>query len=177
MNHLLRPEGVESFIRVTYNERESEYYDGEGFMGFPKRRGWTEQDLLGANNFGGRSSEDVERFFQAWLFFGMAIEVLKAARISVQTEDFLRSEPGSSGHVIHTERLPSMLIEWKSYGHCRKAYHLTALAKAGSTQTRTIARQRSAGSPLSMPGTSTGGKRRAVFLTVSVFSWIATLQK
>lgn len=111
MDHLLRPEGVENFIKVTYNARESEYYDGKGFMGFHKRRGWTEQDLLGENNFGGRSSEDVERFFQTWLFFGMAIEVLKAAGISVQTEDFLRSEPGSSGHIINTERLPSTLIE------------------------------------------------------------------
>jgi hypothetical protein len=113
MDHLLRPEGVKNFIKVTYNAEESEYYDDGEFLGFPGRRGWTEQDLLGENEFGGRSTEEVERFFQTWLFFGMAIEILKAAGISVQTNDFLCPEPGESGHVVNTERLPSILMEWK----------------------------------------------------------------
>src|SRR5271155_2598776 len=113
MDHLLRPEGTKNFVKVTYNVDESEYYDDKGFIGFPQRRGWTEQDLLGLNNFGNRSDKDVESFFQTWLFFGMAIEILKAAGIRAHTKDFLRPEHEGTGHVVNTETLRSMLVEWK----------------------------------------------------------------
>jgi len=115
MDHLLRPEGTKNFVKVTYNVDESEYYDDKGFIGFPQRRGWTEQDLLGLNNFGNRSDKDVESFFQTWLFFGMAIEILKAAGIRAHTKDFLRPEHEGTGHVVNTETLRSMLVEWKMH--------------------------------------------------------------
>jgi hypothetical protein len=64
-------------------------------MNYPERKGWSTQDLLDTNYFGGRSEEEVENFFQTWLFFGLAIESLKAAGITVTTKDFLAPEPQS----------------------------------------------------------------------------------
>jgi hypothetical protein len=114
MDHLLRPPRKENFIKVPYNVDEPEYYDDQGFFDFPQRRGWSEQDLLGVNNFGNRSDEEVESFFQTWLFFGMAIEILKAAGIGVHTKDFLRREQEGTSRAVNTEILPSLLVRWKT---------------------------------------------------------------
>ncbi|KAF3931325.1 hypothetical protein ABW19_dt0206135 [Dactylella cylindrospora] len=111
MDHLLRPEGTENFITVTYGVEESGFYDGQGFFDYPQRKGWTEDDLMGLNNFGNRSDKEVINFFQTWLFFGMGIEVLGAAGIKAETKDFVR--PGETGYIVNTEALPAMLVQWK----------------------------------------------------------------
>ena len=113
MDHLLLPEGAQQFIKVLYKAKQCEFYDDDDFMDYPKRKGWSEQDLLGINDFGGRSDEEVENFFQTWLFFGFAIEILKAAGLTVTTEDFLAPEPTESPRVVTTQKIPSLLVEWK----------------------------------------------------------------
>lgn len=107
---------------VPYAAPRSEYYDGKDFFGYPKRCGWNKKDLMGENSFGNRTKEQVERFFQTWLFFGMAIEVFKSLNITVNTEDFLCSneypdpEPGSpQKRIVTTAKLPSLLLEWKKH--------------------------------------------------------------
>jgi hypothetical protein len=120
MDHLPLPAGVEPYIMVPYDAPQSEYYDGKAFLGYPKRCGWNEKDLMGENSFGNRTKEQVERFFQTWLFFGMAIEVFKSLNITVDTEDFLcpspypNTEPGSpQKRIVTTAKLPSLMLEWK----------------------------------------------------------------
>lgn len=128
MEHLPLPEGSKHFMVVPYYvpNPESDWYDGEGFQEYPERRGWSEENLLGVASWGKedapfgtdedgnpRDPKETERFFQTWLFFGTAIEVLKAGDVrDVTTESFLQPKGLTVARIVTTSKLPSMLLEW-----------------------------------------------------------------
>jgi hypothetical protein len=127
MEHLPLPEGAEHFIQVPYYapDAKRDWYDCEGHQEYPQRMGWREEDLLGnvpedeeGPPFGSdkegnpRKPLDIERFFQTWLFFGTAIEVLKAGGIHATTEDFLQPKGITKARIVTTSKLPSLLLEW-----------------------------------------------------------------
>jgi hypothetical protein len=128
MEHLPLPEGAKHFILVPYYapNPDSDWYDCEDHHEYPQRMGWSEEDLLGnvsgddeISPFGTdeegypRKPEDIERFFQTWLFFGTAIEVLKAGGVRhVTTEDFLQPKGLTKARIVTTSKLPSLLLEW-----------------------------------------------------------------
>ncbi|QGA20737.1 hypothetical protein EYB26_008445 [Talaromyces marneffei] len=131
MEHLPLPEGVEHFIIVPYEAPKKDWYDGKGFMNYPQRRGWTEEQLRGGddttkedyldtNGFKTKGSEsEVEQFFQTWLFFGQVIEFLQIGGIHVQTEDFLvdaniEGENPDMPKMVNTSKLPQLLIQWRN---------------------------------------------------------------
>jgi hypothetical protein len=109
MDHLLVPPGGIP-IRVPYKCREE--YDRQDFLGYPQRKGWTEEHLRGAENFGGRSAAEVESFFQSWLYFGTLISVFKLGHIKVKEPDFITA--GEHGTFLTTNRLPSRILAWKA---------------------------------------------------------------
>jgi hypothetical protein len=107
MNHFPLPDGVEPYIIVPYKCTET-YVIGD-FMDYPYSKGWTRQQLLGHDNFGNRNPEEVEAFFQTWLYFGCMLEVFHAAGVRTTTEDFV--EPAT--RAVTTKRLPELLLEWE----------------------------------------------------------------
>ncbi|KAL4990675.1 hypothetical protein BDW68DRAFT_153686, partial [Aspergillus falconensis] len=119
MDHLsaiLPPGAAAPAITVLYKAPKEKYYDGQGFFDYPARQGWSESDLIGEDNFGHRSKEDIEIFFQSWLYFGTVIEVFKAVGIVVTTDDFVNpsTSPSSQTPVVTTAKLPAFLAQWKS---------------------------------------------------------------
>ncbi len=68
MEHAILPAG-QKHIQISYNAREKGYYDHKGFREYPSRKGYSQQDLSGANGFGGRNAEDVKQFLLTWLLF------------------------------------------------------------------------------------------------------------
>jgi hypothetical protein len=109
MDHLLVPPGGIP-IRVPY--RCVEKYDRQDFFGYPQRKGWTQEDLHGDKNFGGRSSEEVESFFQSWLYFGTLISVFNIGRIRIKSSDFITTSEG--GSFLTTKLLPSKILAWRA---------------------------------------------------------------
>ncbi|KAH8703260.1 hypothetical protein BGW36DRAFT_333941 [Talaromyces proteolyticus] len=121
MDHLPLPEGAKHFIVAPYEAPEKEWYDGLGFLDFPERRGWSEKQLLDANNAGvdaqgllKRSDPlKIEQFFQTWLFFGLVIDVLAIGGITVTTEDFLKPKGLQKARIVDTTKLPALLTQWR----------------------------------------------------------------
>ncbi|KUL87468.1 hypothetical protein ZTR_04606 [Talaromyces verruculosus] len=130
MEHLPLPDGVEPFIIVPYEAPKTNRYDGQGFLDYPQRCGWTEEQLRGgddttkedyldANGFKKKGSDDeVEQFFQTWLFFGLLIEFLKIGGVHVQTEDFLvdantEGDNPDMPKMVNTSKLPQLLLKWR----------------------------------------------------------------
>jgi len=109
MDHLILPKGAEPYITVPY--RCTEHYDDGDFLTYPERKGWTREHLLGKENFGGRSSAEVEAFFQTWLYFGCLLEILKVAGVQTKAQDFI--DDGDELPVVTTKKLPHMLRKWK----------------------------------------------------------------
>ncbi|KAH3359488.1 hypothetical protein KXV52_005576, partial [Aspergillus fumigatus] len=118
MEHLPLPEGKEHFILAPYNAPPEEWYDHKGFLDFPKRRGWTDDQPPGGNTtqkgyLEGHgikwklADSEVEEFFQTWLFFGLVIEVLKVGGVSATTEDFLKGKGLSDPREVKLLRLSS----------------------------------------------------------------------
>ncbi|KAL4969452.1 uncharacterized protein BDV14DRAFT_165955 [Aspergillus stella-maris] len=131
MDHLpLPPTNSTPYITIPYSTPWEKWYFNEGFHTFPSSRGWTQSNLRGGDNthldashdpngFHTKGSdEEVEQFFQTWLFFGLVIDVLKVGKVPVTTEDFLRpfqwDEPdmGSRARVVDTSNLPALLVTW-----------------------------------------------------------------
>ncbi|KMK58675.1 hypothetical protein Y699_07902 [Aspergillus fumigatus Z5] len=118
MEHLPLPEGKEHFILAPYNAPPEEWYDHKGFLDFPKRRGWTDDQPPGGNTtqkgyLEGHgikwklADSEVEEFFQTWLFFGLVIEVLKIGGVSATTEDFLKGKDLSDPREVKLLRVSS----------------------------------------------------------------------
>ncbi|KAL4948694.1 hypothetical protein BDW69DRAFT_175987 [Aspergillus filifer] len=131
MDHLPLPPGSTPYITIPYSAPRSKWYADEGFHIFPSTRGWSQSNLRGGDDLrlGAAhdphgfhtkgSDEEVEQFFQTWLFFGLAIDVLKVGKVPVGAEDFLKplpwDEPGmGSGRarVVDTSNLPALLVTW-----------------------------------------------------------------
>lgn len=73
-------------VRVPFLDNVE--YDGLGFANFPARKGWQDGSgaTLGTIRLAGRSAQQQSSFFQAWLFFGMLMEVLS---VEIATKDFV----------------------------------------------------------------------------------------
>jgi hypothetical protein len=107
-DYFFLPKGVRNFIPVTYNV--SEHYDGGDFLTYPARRGWTEKDLEGHDSFGHRSDNEVNDFFQTWLYFGMAISVFAVADIEVTTNNFIFHKGNDT--MATMGGMPKLLRRW-----------------------------------------------------------------
>ncbi|KAK7421971.1 hypothetical protein QQZ08_009692 [Neonectria magnoliae] len=105
MDHFLLPEG-KAHLRVP-NLTTQEYIRGDGdFKGYPSRMKWRE------NSFGGRRREQLQAFFQSWLFFGCAIEVLAIAHVKAEQADFL----DETGQYVSTRQLSRFLCKSAGLG-------------------------------------------------------------
>lgn len=115
MDHFTIPAGT-THILVPY--KCTELYDGGDFFGYPARKGWTEDELLGRRGFGNRTDAEVEAFFQTWLYFGMLTSVFKLNGIKVDPKEFLTTDK-ECGQVIVTtsEALPRRLRDWRMKGN------------------------------------------------------------
>ncbi|KAL4976413.1 hypothetical protein BDW66DRAFT_166401 [Aspergillus desertorum] len=130
MEHLPLPSGKEHFIEAPYEAPESDWFDisQETFLTFPSSRRWTEAQLRGGddttkdahldrNGFHSKGSpQQVEQFFQTWLFFGLATDVLKLGGVWASVEDFLKpaTETHPRARIVDTSKLPGMLVEWEA---------------------------------------------------------------
>lgn len=108
MDHFLLPKG-KGHIRVP-NLTSKDYTSGVGdFHDYPAREGWTSDDVDGRNSFGGRSPTEVQAFFQNWLYFGCAIEVLRVSGVTIRQEDLLDADQ----KYVSTRRLPAFIRQWR----------------------------------------------------------------
>lgn len=71
--------------------------------------GWSPEHVAGQNSFGGRPPADVEAFFQSWLYFGCAIEVLAISGIAAQPSDLLDADR----RFVSTRQLPFLIRQWR----------------------------------------------------------------
>jgi hypothetical protein len=108
MDHLLAPDGTAP-IDVPYLCKEE--YDGGDFMTYPQRKNWTDDELDGSNSFGGRSPEEVESFFQTWLYFGTLLSIFGPIGRPIATADFLRLN-GRGEKLITTAKFPDFIQAW-----------------------------------------------------------------
>lgn len=70
MDHFTLPEGGTHIL--VPNTTTEEYTTGDGgFLGYPGRQGWSQEDLLEENTFGERSAEDVHAFFKLGYILGV----------------------------------------------------------------------------------------------------------
>lgn len=114
MNHLAIPAGA-THIRVPY--KCTQFYDGGDFFTYPTRQGWTKEQLLGYDKFGGRTSAEVEAFFQNWLYFGTLICVFKSQGMKINPSDFLETDRNSGQVFVTTsEILPNKIQAWRHHG-------------------------------------------------------------
>ena len=51
--------------------RRGERYDMLGLSGCPGRKGWETKFMFENGDFGDKTPEEVEAFFQTWLYFGL----------------------------------------------------------------------------------------------------------
>lgn len=131
MDHLiLPPGGIAPPITVLYSASKDKYYDELGFFNYPTRMGWSENHLHGDDGFCHRSKEDVEIFFQTWLYFGFVVEVFKAVGISVTTEDFLTCRSFSKSPLSLPQSFPPSSRSGRPFGLYPKEYLQTAIARA-----------------------------------------------
>lgn len=110
MDHLPRPQNnSQPLIRVPIVPGIS--YDGLGFLGFPKRQGYDfELDDEGVI----RLKEDLDNvtsFVQAWLYFGLILEVFG---IEIELKDFVGENPSGDAPVINSTCLATYLTRWRS---------------------------------------------------------------
>jgi hypothetical protein len=108
MEHFASPEGTEP-IDVPHVGTED--YDGSDFFGYPQRKGWSQNQLMGDQNFGNSSSKEVEAFFQTWLYFGCSISVFGLVGIEVKTCDFVQ-ETEKGEKIITTKLLSGFIQDW-----------------------------------------------------------------
>ena len=160
MDHMILPEGAKPWILVAYDGQPEDYYENQpgedSFEDFPKRLGWKDEevrarpqedeDLMGGTAVGEtanvRGPDEIEKFFQTWLFFGMIIEVFRLSDILVKTTDFLYPSvltdcpdnerdyisaqtdrlkefvqktfhKHQKSHIVTTCKLPGLIVKWR----------------------------------------------------------------
>ncbi|KAF3251998.1 hypothetical protein TWF128_006842 [Orbilia oligospora] len=109
MEHLPLPRGkkhlkIPNLALETYTRKKD-----VPWADYPQSRGWTSEQLRGDDNFGGRSTAEVQSFFQVWLYFGTVIEVLAIVGVHTKYSDFL--DP--TGKFVSTRKLPGFILKWK----------------------------------------------------------------
>lgn len=107
MDQFVLPEGVQPYITVPCECAEP--WDGGDFMTYPERKGWSKD--LANDALGGRTPAELDAFLQTWLFFGCAIEVLKAGGVRVSADDFIDRSNGT--RTVTTKKLPSFIVKWR----------------------------------------------------------------
>lgn len=84
-----------------------EEYDGGPFLTYPSRRGWTEKDIYNPKN-SGKSTREIDSFFQTWFFWGLLTDVL---RMPIHESDLVRGNKCGQ-QVITTKSLPALMLKW-----------------------------------------------------------------
>ncbi|GAB1318000.1 hypothetical protein MFIFM68171_08210 [Madurella fahalii] len=104
MDHFPLPKG-KAHLRIP-NLTLGVYTRGPGdFEGYPSRMGWTAEEVAGHSSFGRRPREEVQSFFQNWLYFGCAVEVLAVAGVHLEPSDLV----DETGRFVSTRRLPRFI--------------------------------------------------------------------
>ncbi|KAJ0421497.1 hypothetical protein BJY00DRAFT_323272 [Aspergillus carlsbadensis] len=128
MEHLPLPTGTSHYITAPYEAPPSAWFkQTQTFLSFPRSRGYTAENLRGGDSLSEEDRNDpagffkhsdgnlasVEQFFQTWLFFGLAIDVLDLGNVSVSTEDFLKPAAVGTARIVDTSKLPGFLVRWE----------------------------------------------------------------
>jgi hypothetical protein len=112
MDHYVLPPDVDPYIVVPCKCSAELPYDGGDFFTFPARSGWTDDQVRGSDEFGGRNPLEIESFFQSWLYFGTLTEVSKLLGLPITIEDFITRENNDAETVITTKGLPLLFQGW-----------------------------------------------------------------
>ncbi|KIX10279.1 uncharacterized protein Z518_01361 [Rhinocladiella mackenziei CBS 650.93] len=88
----------------------SSAYDGLEFSSYPQRRGFNKDELL-QGHVAGRSDEELNEFFQSWLFFGTIYEVFRIAKEKFNMTEFVWVN-GDGQQLITTRPLRKHLDSW-----------------------------------------------------------------
>lgn len=92
----------------------TEPYDSKGFSDYPHRKQFDKEMMFKWGDFGLRPKEEVEGFFQNWLFFGLVCDVLRIALgHEIDINAFVRTDSNERRYVT-TETLPQLLQRWES---------------------------------------------------------------
>jgi hypothetical protein len=113
MQHFILPTGAKH-VPVPYLCTEE--YNGVPFEDYPQSKGWSIRQLLGDPDFGPRSPEQVEAFFQNWLYFGFLRGVFSTLGILFRPTDFVR-ENSKGMRFVTTKKLLQILEahpSWKN---------------------------------------------------------------
>lgn len=111
MEHFPAPEGTK-LIDVPYIGTEDyDAYNGK-FKDYPQHKGWSDSQLKGDLNFGNRSHDKVEVFFQTWLYFGCLISVFKVVGIELQTKNFIYQAANGEKYIT-TKALLQTIQQWR----------------------------------------------------------------
>ena len=89
-----------------------EEYDRQSFAHYPFRKSWNKSVIYEGGAYGGKSPQEVEAFFQTWLYFGMLCEIFGISGVQVEFDHFIRDSEGSE-RFITTARLPHYIKVWK----------------------------------------------------------------
>lgn len=110
MDHLPIPEGAQH-VKLAYLGTEE--YDGGELSEYPQRKNWTKAELRGESSHSSRTLEEVDAFFQTWLFFGCLITIFRSVGVRVHTRDFIYTA-NDGRRYLTTAKLPDFIEEWRT---------------------------------------------------------------
>ena len=110
MDHLPIPEGAQH-VKLPFLGTEE--YDGEELSKYPQRKNWTNAELRGVNSHGGRTQDEIDAFFQTWLFFGCLITIFRSVGVRVKTKDFIYTADDGKQYLT-TAKLPAFIEKWRT---------------------------------------------------------------
>ena len=107
MEHLLRPRNpLQPLEYVPYYSTQP--YDGEGFLYYPLRMKWVDENDDIPDEIFQRPKEEVSQFIQAYLWFGLGQEVLGP---DFNEQNFVRTR-SCGERVLTTTKLPELAKRW-----------------------------------------------------------------
>lgn len=80
-------------------------------------------------DYNGRSPQETESFFQAWLYFGFLSEFFKTAGLNIQMSDFVRKD-SKGKRFVTTGRLRGLTKDWKANENQRRATQTSPTASS-----------------------------------------------
>ncbi|KAF3927907.1 hypothetical protein ABW20_dc0106548 [Dactylellina cionopaga] len=83
------------------------------FCDYPESRGWTLDDLLGVRNFNNRTPQEIESFFQDWLYFSFLSNILKIVDIPFKKSNFIK-KTASGEYILTTAKILKILEPWSN---------------------------------------------------------------
>lgn len=123
MDHLPVPsDPIRPALEVPYICNAAYTYDNLDFSSYPQRAGvdieeWRRGDCKG------KSLDEIAPFLQAWLFFGMLVEIFGIADIKVDIADFIAQRNGKT--FVSTARLHKYMWYWVA-SEARPGWHMTS---------------------------------------------------